>query len=257
MKRFIVGAMAFGLLGFVGNAEAQPRSVDATQALIQEAWSRVESYTASVEVFMQVPMGTLQLPYSGSGQLAFRKDGSFGSFRLDSQGELALPGRDRSATVPQDLRLNFHGDLFHLATRFLWQPLVLQYNAAEDKAEAGSLYDLLFQSMGAEATLQVHPDVTVHETLAFLIEARAVEDPGDEGTPTRGMFYFAQDTGILLRLDAYNARGSSLLALTCRDIRLNAPIDGDHFAFTPPDGYPVIDLNRDESIEIDLPPLLR
>jgi outer membrane lipoprotein-sorting protein len=57
----------------------------------------------------------------------------------------------------------------------------------------------------------------------------------------KSLLYVANDNGILLRVERSSPDGTRLTMVT-KDLKLNAPLDGVSFSYTPPEGVEVMDM---------------
>jgi len=95
----------------------------------------------------------------------------------------------------------------------------------------------LFDLLKGYFNLAALPAEKVGEKDAYVLEA-TLKAPDPKVPISKLRFWFAKDSGVILKGEAFDAANASLATLTVNDIKCNQPIAPDRFKYTPPAPLP-------------------
>jgi outer membrane lipoprotein-sorting protein len=227
---------------FVG---AGPASAEETLASVEqkinEAWNKVQSYTATLEFEGAMTKAFMTMTTKGTGPFEFMKVDGKSRYRSEivNKVDMAIPLPDSMAT--QNVLTVFDGDLVYSEMKIMGQTKVIKRKPDSPTVRSAESGESLFANLRKKGELRLLPDETVDNLPAYVIELKPnAESQKDSPIQTSAAhYYIAKDTGILLQLVALDTSNNPITTVHYSNIKLNPKIDPARFTYTPPSGVKV------------------
>jgi len=90
-----------------------------------------------------------------------------------------------------------------------------------------------FEALHKDFKVSAMPSEMLGETEVYVLDAQAQKPMGDLRM-SKMRFYFAQDSGVILKVAVWNEQGVLLGTITTHNVKLNIPISEERFKYRPP-----------------------
>lgn len=228
----------------VGGAHAQEPTLESVETAIDEAWQKVNTFTANMTMDMTVPMGPMSVKSNATGQVEFMRVGEGQRFRMEIVnklgGNMPIPG----GAMEQKVLSVYNGELIYNEMEVMGMK---KYSKAKPKD--GDSNDPMggkgvVDSLRKKGEVKLLPDEELNGASTYVLEVIPNEHMKKEGPikPSKAKFYIAKDSGIRLRTDMFDAEGATLMTTSYTDVKVNPELDPKRFEYTPPPGVEVIDM---------------
>lgn len=213
-------------------------TIESIEKAVVEQWDKLTSVCASLALNADFPMNIVASLISKKepdpankavGKLVIngpvdyqKKDGKVAS-RLELNAALNEALKARALFVSDGTNANLEYEYFgKVETKKIEQA---------DMAPPGG--KALFDYLKQEFNLAAQPAEKVNDKDAYVLDA-TLKTPDPSIPISKLRFYFAKDSGVLLKGIVYNAENAPFATLLVNDIKLNTPIPDDRFKYTPP-----------------------
>lgn len=208
------------------------------------AWDAAGTVTCTVELETALNLSTAVVPARGSGPFEYKKDNGKHLARLDLVGSVSLPIGDIYVPIPQEVSTVFDGTAIHTVTAVALMPIVMEYDASEDKDVVKSPLAAMFKSLHEHAEVRLEADATVAGMPVHVIYAKFEKPDPDAVIPAAALhLYFARDSKLPAGVQAFDAAGKRIAAAAFRDVKTGADVSSNRFQFTPPEGFQHIEFS--------------
>lgn len=213
-------------------------SVESIEKAVVENWDKLASLEGAVNLKADFPMNLVGAAMSGkapdptitnvgkllvTGSVDYAKKDAVICSRLEVHATLNESLKARALFVSDGAQANVEWEFFNKVDH---KSLDVK-NAIPSGGKA--LFDLLKQNF----TLSAAKEDKVDGKDAYVLDAKfTTPDPNVPISKLR--FWFAKDSGVLLKCEAHDLLDAVLATLTISDIKLNQPIAPDRFKYTPP-----------------------
>ncbi len=213
-------------------------TVDGIEKAVVEKWDKLASLQAKLDLKADFPMNIVAALVSGKDPDPANK--AIGKLVINGAVDYAK----KDAVVCSRLELNGAlNDALKASGLFVSDGAVANaewtfFNKVDHKQidiksivppGGKALFDLLKKNF----TLAAQKPEKVGDTEAYVLDATLLA-PDPKYPVSKLRFFFAKDSGVLLKCDAYDALSAVLATLTASEIKLNQPIAPERFKYTPP-----------------------
>jgi len=213
-------------------------SVESIEKAVVENWDKLSSLEGAVNLNADFPMNLVAALVSGKapdptntnmGKLVVtggvdyaKKDAAICS-RLELNAELNKGLKARGLFVSDGTQANVEWEFFNK----------VDHKSLDVKDAIPSGGKALFDLLKTNFTLSAGKSEKVGDQEAYVLDAKfTVPIPNVPISKLR--FWFAKDSGVLLKCEAHDLLDAALATLTVTNIKLNQPVAPDRFKYTAP-----------------------
>lgn len=224
--RIYVVTLVMGLL-FGYSAALGGETLETVEKKIIAKWSKLKSMSAKMTMEMKGPA----MSGKSDGTVEYLQQDGLELFRIEMKMEQAMGDQKReiSASTICD------GKFVYTTSDMMGQKYVMKQKPDAMQVSPGG--KLMFESLKKNSELKLLPDKKVDGKAAFVIEA---SPKAAGGQPSK--LFFAQDTGMMLKMVALDPEGNPAMTMSYTDVKLNPKLDPDRFVFKAPEGVQVMDM---------------
>lgn len=215
------------------------------QKKVTDAWAGTKSVSAKVtKKLEQVMANGNRIRSEGAGTYEMlREDGKL-KFRMETTTDTAIriKGSENEMKVSGSTTLLDDGEYVYTLQNAMGKP-----NASRERSESAAKRDpatserkAMFDALAAGNEVKALSDERVGGVDCYRIEATA-KTAAQAGQPSKSIFAFAKETGMLMQVKNFNEKGEDLGHETYSDVKINEKIDPQRFVFKAPDGVTVRD----------------
>lgn len=217
---------------------AGPSKIEQLEAKFAEVLLPAKSLAATVDVAADMPK--IPIPISVSGTIEY----------LEKDGRMYMRLEGAASMPPMSFLVVADGESLFQQVDMQGQKMVMKMPSTSDmiaKANPGEIITKLHDAFEMKALpdeLFRGKDVWVFELTP---KAGAVSDmPVPIPVEAMDHLKLSVDGEALsyLKLEALDKEGASIMSLALMDIRLDAPLAAEKFAYTPPEGVKVMDMSQ-------------
>lgn len=219
----------------LGATPSRADDLEQAQAQIHAAWQKHRSLTATMKVTSAVgPSG--QVASQGQGRFELMRKADQVLIRMELEMTAAgAPGTAASQPVGK-LTAVIDGQHAYMLQEAMGQRMAFRTDI--DPRMTGDPV-LMLTELIRSFDLKLLPEEKVNEQPAYVVEATPKTAGG--AVPTKTVFYFSRQDGVILRMVQHNAARETVETTTFSDHQFDVDIDPEHFKFKLPDGVQLID----------------
>lgn len=249
-------AILFALVALLGHrALAQPESAgtpdppetefERVVRALSERWEDVDAYTADMAVTMDVRKMGLRVKSDMAGSVIYQRNGDDPPRMRSELAGTTEAGPFGIINMPMETLTVSDGTYTWSEQRAKGEVKVTKTRAKtnrpnDDQGPGGGAERL--EAFREKYDLRVLPQRDLGGRPAYVIEGRPREELEENGIQAdRALFYFDQQTGILVIMALLDRKSRPLLEVTFNDIRLNPELPEGTFTYTPPPGAEITD----------------
>lgn len=213
-------------------------TVESIEKAVVENWDKLSAVDAAVNLNADFPMNLVGAAISGkapdpnnkavgklvvTGHVDYAKKDAVVCSRLELNATLNESLKARGLFVCDGAQANVEWEFFNKVDH--------KSLDVKDAIPSGgkALFDLLKQNF----TLTAQKSEKAGDAEAYVLDAKfTVSDPNLPISKLR--FWFAKDSGVLLKCQAHDLLDAVLATLTVTEIKLNQPAAPERFKYTPP-----------------------
>lgn len=241
----VLGAAAVGVLGVKKGWFAGPtESVESVEAKLVDLWSKVDSYSAVLDLTAKVGQGSMPMSIHGSGALDYMKKD--GRMLCRIEGVASISGGPQAMDVTLLMVSDGNDMFFQMDT--MGKPMVMKMKAPPTPEFTPDIGKTLFEELHKGFDVKLLPEETLDGMKAYVFQltpkkdqAAAVPMPGIPGGFGGIRAYFTKDIIAQVKMVASDASGAPLMTLAWKDIKANAGLAPERFKYAPPAGVKVMD----------------
>ena len=250
MTRLAILLVLAMLLG--PRALAQPEAVPTPEAetdfehvvrALSARWQEVDAYTADMTVTMDVRKMGLRVKSDMAGSVVYQRNGDDPPRMRSELAGSTEAGPFGIINMPMQTLTVSDGTYTWSEQRAKGEVKVTKTKAArrdDDQGPGGGAERL--EAFREKYDLRVLPERSLGGRAAYVLEGRPREELEENGIQAdRALFYFDQQTGILVIMALLDRKSRPLLEVKFNDIRLNPDLPEGAFAYTVPPGAEVTD----------------
>lgn len=237
MRLLFTFSTALFTLVFAANAWTD-EALDTAKNDLSTKWDAVKSFSATLEIKMEVRRGESTVSAAGTGKVeCLKKDGRELS-RVEMEVNASAPGANsETARVTQRSLRVYDGAALFTENSMMGKTRTSKTTKGTSNIVGGG--KALFDQLEKNYTLYVRPNEKTGDRVARVIEGEPKPDAPQKAQPSR--FYFDSDSGALLKSEILDNTGKPQITTTVKDITINPVISEDRFKYQPPDGVTVLD----------------
>jgi outer membrane lipoprotein-sorting protein len=235
-KRMGFIGVAGAVLG-LGAVLASAEDLDAVQKKIVDAWSKQKSLTAKLTTATQVDLGGgTSMSGTGQGTYEFLKQGGKLLSRLELKTTIVQKQGAEENRMEQQMLMVSDGEIAHTLTEAFGEQ-----RAMKSRVPAGQTGEpkALIEQLRQQGEVKALPEGTVDGRKVYVLEVTPKKVI--PGAPAKQILFFDQESGFMIKIEGRGDNDLLLTSMTYGDIKLDQPIDPDHFKFKLPEGVEMID----------------
>lgn len=122
-----------------------------------------------------------------------------------------------------------------------------RWNAYRGRHQGVDTFDVveIIGNLDAEHSVRMFEDATVDGTAVFVLDATP-RLFNEKIEIQRRRYYFAKNSGLLVKREGFNAAGELRDTFRIADIKIDEPVPDSQFVFQPPQGVQVMDLTAQQ-----------
>ncbi|MCP4643733.1 MAG: outer membrane lipoprotein carrier protein LolA [bacterium] len=229
-------------------AEIEPASeytpcdedLDTVMAALSQRWADVNSFTAEVALTADMPMGPMTVTSEGTGVVEALRSGSRWKMRMEmtntmDAGVPGLGGMEAEMLTVSD------GEANYIEMAIMGQRKAAKKPVREGTATALTAETDILKSLREQGDVTLLGETAINGFEAYAVQTVFNEERRQEtpGGPVRAVTCFAKDSGLRVRVQAFDEDDAILTELTYKKATLNPDIDPERFVYTPPEGVEV------------------
>ena len=236
-KKLTLCALIIAVVAWAPVTVAQD-TADSIEKAVVENWDKLGSLTANLNLNADFPMNLV-------GALISKKPADPNN---TAKGKLVITGSvdyvKKDATVCSRLELHAalnealkaralfvsDGAEAYLEYEFFGK---VEYKKIDPKDMIPPGGKALFDHLKKSLTLAAQPAEKVGEKDAHVLDA-TLTTPDPNVPISKLRFWFAKDSGVLLKCEAFDAANAVMATLAVTDIKLDQPVAPERFKYTPP-----------------------
>jgi len=219
-------------------AQASDPKVDEVEKKLEEAYSKVKSYSGKLTSTTEMEYGegmSMKAEMEGTIE-AVRKDRTFLTRSdLKSKTNTKMQGTDMK--MEQVILSIMDGEYTYSLVDNTDGPMKGQKQAMKFKItepqDPAPIKDLK-----KDNNLKLLADEKVDGSDCYVVEATPKSAAGGPGQPTRMVSYLRKESGLLAKMVSY-AKDKPMMTMTMTDVKMNPSIDAERFKFKAPEGVEV------------------
>ena len=235
-KRMGLIGMAGALLG-LGAVLASAEDLEAVQKKIIEAWNKHKSLTAKLTSVTQVDLGGGNaMSGTGQGTYEFMKQGDKLLSRLELKNTIVQKQGTEETRMEQQMLMISDGEIAHTLSEVFGEQRAIKSRVPANLTGEPKAF---FEQLRQQGAVKLLPDGTVEGRKVYVIEM--TPKTVAPGTSAKQIQYFDQESGFMIKIEGRGENDLPLTTMTYGEIKLDQPIDPDHFKFKLPAGVELTD----------------
>lgn len=231
--RFAV-CVAAGLV-FAGGARAE--TVDDVQKKLNDAYSKVKSYSANTKMIQDMEMSGVSIKGDNTGLIMWAKQGDKYMSRIEQKGTMTQTMAGQENKVETSSLTISDGDFFYTLAEHSGQKMATKQNI---DSRATMDVKAIIEDQKEQFTLKVLPDDKVDGMECFVLEGTPKDTEGSPYATTT--MWFRKADAIPSKMVGKDKDGKEVYSYHLTDIKVNEDIPADKFKFTAPEGVEVMDM---------------
>jgi outer membrane lipoprotein-sorting protein len=188
--------------------------------------------------------GEMEISTTDRGTVEYLKKAETVLFHEETSTSGYLKEGDKKENVEGKTLLIFDGE-----TLFMEQTENGEQSVSKSKRSQEDL-PLYFLDAGktlgkGHPSLTLLPEETVNNRMVYVLQT--VESPGEFVVMGKMKLCFDKETGVLVKAEAFDSRGSLLSSREYTEIKINHEMDENRFRYTPKEGVEIEDLDSPEN----------
>ena len=227
-RRICLAVLSAVLVMFSTNALAG-ETLESVEKKIVGNWTKLTSMSAKTTTKMAHPGMSMK----SEGTLEYLRHDGKELFRLEMKVDQEIGGQKRQGTISSIA----DGKSVYNVTDMMGQTMAFKQSGDSFQNFPGGRQ--MFDSLKKKSTLQLLPDEKVGDQVTYVIEVKPKES---SSSPMAKMkLFFAKDTGMVVKMMAFDGSEQPTMTTTYHDVKLNPKISPDRFVFKAPEGVQVMD----------------
>jgi outer membrane lipoprotein-sorting protein len=223
------------VLGFCSLAVAQD-DLKAVEKKIIAGWEKHKSTTAKFTSVTHIEMGEVVSDSKSHGTLELMRKGDKWLLRQEMKTVTTQKFGEQENKMEQEVLSIMDGEYAYTLTDMAGQKMA--FKTKIDPKTTGDPTST-FETLRKDHELKLLPEETIDGSKVYVIEAT----PKEKATAGYGktVYYYQQESGVLVKMVAYGEDGKPQMTMTYTDIKLDVDIKPERFVFKAPPGVEVID----------------
>jgi len=224
-------------------ASSSAETLESVQRKLQEKVAGYKTIQFRSQMRAETSQGGVMVTSWLQQVTEFLKEGDKVLSRIESKSERVEKAGDQSAKMESSLLEISDGQ--HDYALLEAQGAIRATKRTANTTNRFTPFDPMrgFKMMEENIEMRLLPDETIDGQETFVIEMKPRS--GSANLPAgRSLVYYDKATGINVRSITYDMRGKLTTTTVNTDIKIDAPIARDRFAFKPPPGVEVTDLTN-------------
>lgn len=219
-----------------GEPSTPAGTVKAVEEDLVEKWSHVKSVSATMAIDTKKKIAVGNLKVSSKGSFELVKEGNKRFLRWDMHAVSTLEKDGKEEQEKSSTLTITDGE-------YTWGLAEQEGKRMYLKANIDDAYHLgvrrLLATLRENGEIKVLPDESLGGQAVKVLSVDLMEEGERAGTMT---YYFAKDTGLLLKTVTAGLGGEGSVVTLLTDVKLNVEIPRDRFVFRAPEGVEVQDM---------------
>ncbi|MGD2108518.1 MAG: hypothetical protein PVI86_03910 [Phycisphaerae bacterium] len=217
------------ILAVVGTASAE--TLEDVQKTLAAKFEKHKSLTADMKMSMHMGHG---MSADSTGTVEFM----IVNWKERFRSEMRMKMSHGPQTMETKIVNIYDGTDAYTISEMMGQKQVAKTKPSQMAGRAGG--KAFLEELKREMNLKLLPDAKVGEASTYVIEATPKQ--ANPRTPGRMRYYFAKDTGIMMKMETLSPGGETALTVTLTNIKMDPSLDPKRFEFTPEPGTNVLDM---------------
>ncbi len=249
--RTLLVALLTALAPFAAlGADAAPQTLDTVEHQIGEAWSKIESYTATLIMEATIPKGFMTISMKGSGPFEFMKIDGEPRYRSELLNTVDMGIPIPQSMAQQNILTVYDGTTLYTEMKIAGKQKVAKRNPDSGTSRSPESGKALFESLRKKGELTLLPDAEVDGKPVFVVEVKPKAE-GQKDAPVQiGAIRICilKDSGIQVKSEFLDTANKPFTTVHYTEIALNAKVDPKRFVYIVPEGVKVDDLTDGKPI---------
>ncbi|MBU0717601.1 MAG: hypothetical protein KJ749_05070 [Planctomycetes bacterium] len=228
-SRIYVAVLSAVLVMLSTNALAD-ETLESVEKKIVGNWTKLTSMSAKTTTEMIHPSMSMK----SEGTLEYLSQDGKELFRLEMKVDQEMAGQKTQGTITSVA----DGEFVYNVTDMMGQTMAIKQKGDSFQNFPGGRQ--MFDNLREKNTLQLLPDEKLGDQVTYVIEVKPKE--ASPSPMARMKLFFAKDTGMVVKMMAFDSGEQPMMTATYHDVTLNPKISPDRFVFTAPEGVQVMDM---------------
>jgi outer membrane lipoprotein-sorting protein len=222
---------------------AMAATLDEIEQRVAETWAGVTSFTADMTMDIRVPVGIGRMKSEAEGriELVSTKDSRLIRMSMTNRIGKSVFMKDG---LRQDILTVFDGEHEYTEMTAFGKTQVTKRLPKQDDDNDPAGGEAIFDRLREQGDVTYAGESEFDGKPVWMIDVdniRSKEERGKAPDIKRMRVYVAQDSGLQVRIEAFDKKDRRLMEMRYTNVELNPAIDPSRFEYTPPPGAEITD----------------